>query len=184
MDELNNLIFLKEMKPSQQLFSRLTEKIPETKSLAVGLLKKSTEMTFEICEDDLVLAPTEFDFKADSNAIAYLKSLVKSAAILELLPQMLSILAQRIVSELYQMTEKCLAKAMKEYHRAFSFEKYRIVLGLDEDWMYLTGPCYLPSSEAAWKSRRGGSWTPLSPCCGDSAKTCLDTFSRQQTPFK
>lgn len=114
---MHNIIYLKEMRPTQQLYSRLCEKIPEARSLAVGAMKRLTEQTVTISDSDLVLAPTEFNFDPSSNAIAYLTSLVKAVAIMELVPQMLSIITQRMVSELFQITEKCLAESGKDFRR-------------------------------------------------------------------
>jgi hypothetical protein len=108
------VLYLKELHPAQQLFSRLCERIPDARSLNVGAMKRSTEQSITISDADLTLAPTEFNFDPSSNAVAYLTSLVKSVAIMELIPHMLSIVTQRMISELYQITEKCLGETSKE----------------------------------------------------------------------
>lgn len=119
IEDLHQIVFLRDLRPSQQLFSQLVAVIPEAKRLSVGNLKKTTDINFKTAngttEFDLVLAPTEFDFDPTSNTVAYLTSMVKAVAVLELIPQMLSIMSQRIVSELYQVTEKCLAEAARAY---------------------------------------------------------------------
>lgn len=115
IDEIHKILYMKEMKPTQQLFSRLVERIPEARSLSIGIIKRFTEMNVTISDSDLVLTPTEFNFEPSSNAIAYLTSLIRASAILELIPQLLSIITQRIVSELYQITERTLQQASKEH---------------------------------------------------------------------
>lgn len=120
IDEIHNLIYLKNDKLSQQLFSRLTEKIPEAKAFTVGFLKRSTETPISINEADLVLAPTEFDFDPTSNAVAYLSSLIRASAIMELVPQLLVVISQRMIGEIFQVTEKCLTTATTQYRQRAS----------------------------------------------------------------
>lgn len=93
--------------------------VPEARALSVGNLKRSTEISVSITDSDLVLAPAEFNFDPTSNVVAYLKSLVKSVAILEMIPHFLTIITQRIVAELYQMTAEQLGLASKELRRGF-----------------------------------------------------------------
>lgn len=118
VDEVHSIIYLRESRPSQQLFSRLAEKIPEVRSLSVGNLKRSTETTVALTDADLTLAPAEFNFDPSSHAVAYLVSLVKAAVIIEMTPQFLAVVTQRIVTEMYRITSALLSAMSKEYaHR-------------------------------------------------------------------
>lgn len=118
VDEIHALIYFKEEgKEAQQLFARLLEKIPEAKALPVGFMRQASNLSIDVAEVDLVLAPAEFNFDPRSNAVAYLSSLVRAAAILELVPSLLSILSQRIVSEVYQITERCISKAARDFQK-------------------------------------------------------------------
>lgn len=118
VDELHALIYFKEEgREAQQLFARLLEKIPEAKALPVGFMRQASNLSIDVTEVDLVLAPAEFNFDPRSNAVAYLSSLIRAAAILELVPSLLSILSQRIVSELYQITERCIGKATRDFQK-------------------------------------------------------------------
>ena len=76
-----NVIYFVNPDHGQQLFSRLLEIIPDAAQLEVGNLKRADGIAIDpssfVMDADLVLAPNEFDFKPDANAIAYLRSLVK-----------------------------------------------------------------------------------------------------------
>lgn len=108
VEEIEALVFLKDLKSARQLFSRLCETIPEARNLAVGSLSKATEIRIDIGEADLVLDPKEFDFDPTSNAVAYLASLVKACAIIERLPNLLTAVAQKIVSNVYQIVDRAI----------------------------------------------------------------------------
>ena len=114
IDELHALLYLKDLKTAQQLFTALVGAIPDARSLSIGQLKRSTEAVVPNTDTDLTLAPAEFNFDPASNALAYLNSLIRAAAIMELLPQLLVIITQRIVAELYQITARILQEASKE----------------------------------------------------------------------
>jgi exocyst complex component 4 len=136
IDEVHTLLYLKEVRSAQQLFSHLLERIPEARSLPVGALKRAAATTAEVTvaasDSELVLAPAEFDFEPRSNAVAYLTSLVRAAAILELIPQFLSIVTQRVVSELYQITERELQQTAKQYHSDASSQPFRFRSGTED----------------------------------------------------
>ena len=113
---MEGLIFLKDSQSAQQLFSRLCESIPDARSLAGGSFSKATEIRIDIGEADLVLDPKEFDFDPTSNAVAYLASLVRASAVIERLPQLLSVISQKIVSNVYLIVERAISSQRMRYN--------------------------------------------------------------------
>ncbi len=110
---------MKDKRYAQQLFSNLSSRIPAIKDLAIGALKGSAELSIDLTIGDLMVAPSEFAFEADANAVTFVLSLVRATSILGLLPQLLIVICQKIVAELFQMTQGAIAAAIKEYASLF-----------------------------------------------------------------
>lgn len=77
-------------------------------------------MSISFTDADLTLAPAEFNYDPASNSVAYLISLVKAAVILEMTPQFLALITQRIVSEVYRITNALLSMVSRDFRKDHS----------------------------------------------------------------
>lgn len=128
LDETQRVIYALDQVHFQQHLAHLILMVPNARSFVAEKFKIIVnEQILSLEKDiDLSLSPDEFTFDPDSNAVVYLRSLVKSAAMLELLPQLLQLISQRIIPQLKSISDIYLKQARKNFLRArITHNKFR-----------------------------------------------------------